>query len=131
MLAVACAHRKAGGGRWNSPCQCGSLRVLAIGDLLLNGRAHVLTRLAMRAHDHLDFTGLASARRRHWLPGTLGSHVGGRIFDALLLSLSMAKHRRVSGHLSWEIWATPLIWMHFPDRISDPALVFNLTAVAQ
>ena len=113
VLAVACAHRSAGGGRWNSPCQC---VLFAFSPLAIyystEGRMYSLVWLCVLATIWVSLV-LHQRGRRHWLPGTLGSHVGGWISDALLLSLSMASHRRVSGHLSWEIWATPLIWMHF------------------
>ena len=122
--------RRTGGGRAVLP-SLHSLRVLAVGGLLLDGRAHVLAPVVLGACHGLGFACLAPTRTRHHSMRCMGGSLGGWISDPLLFPLSLGSYRDLPRSAPWSAREKTPYDMHFRDGVGDRALVFEGAGVSR
>ncbi len=121
LPATSCQHCGAYGG--SSLFQLCPFRILTIGDLLFDRRSDVLAPVAVRACNDMGFARPAATRTRYRNLRFLDHGVSSRVFDPLLLRVSMAGHCRVSLDYPGKTRAAKPGSVSFPDRYAHSPMV--------
>ena len=111
------------GGRGAGFARLHSLRALAFGRVLLDGGAHGLAPVVLRACHGLGFPCLAPTRREHRSLRGVGGGLGSWISDPLLFPLSVDGYGVLPRNAPWNACEKTLDSIHFRGGSGDRTLV--------